>query len=68
MREDEPTVRMVVTCLVNVAADYVRTLGDDPQHIEALFHAFLTGTPEEQKEAVRVFGEAFRPKPESMDS
>ncbi len=60
--ETEDSVRMVTTCIINIAADYVRTLGDDPKHVEALFHAFLTGTEEQQKEAVKAFGEAFAPK------
>ena len=64
LREDEATVRMVVTCIVNVAADYTRALGDDPKHIETLFHTFLTGTPDEQRAAVQAFGEAFLPKVE----
>lgn len=66
LREDEATVRLVATCLVNVAAEHVLALGDDPKHIEDLFHAFLTGTPEEQREAVRVFGEAFKPAVEPI--
>lgn len=65
--ETEASVRMVSTCLVNIAAEYVKAVGDDPKHIEALFHGFLTGTEEEQKAAVKAFGEAFAPKPENTE-
>jgi hypothetical protein len=64
LEETDVTARIVITTLVNIAADYSNMIGDDPKHIEALFHAFLTGTPDQQREAVKAFGEAFLPKPE----
>lgn len=67
IEETEASVRMVATCLVNITAEYVRALGDDPQHIQRLFGAFLTGTEEEQREAVKAFGQAFAPQPEPSE-
>jgi hypothetical protein len=61
LEETDVTARIVITTLVNIAAEYTKLIGDDPKHIEALFHAFLTGAPEEQKAAVKAFGEAFLP-------
>jgi hypothetical protein len=57
--ENEATVRMVASCFVNIAAEYVKVVGDDPEHIEKLFHAFLTGNEDEQRAAVKEYGEAF---------
>lgn len=65
IEESVPSARLVMTSLVNIAAQYSRALEDDPKHIEALFHGFLTADEEGQKEAVRIFGEAFAPKPET---
>ncbi len=59
LEETPATVRLVSSCLVHVAANYVRAVGDDPKHIEALFHAFLTGDEPMQKEAIKAYGEAF---------
>jgi len=66
LQENEPTVRTLVTCLLHVAGDYTRALGDDPVHAEKLFRAFATGTPEQIQAAVKAFGEAFQPVPESI--
>lgn len=64
IEENEGSARMVLTCLVNIASQYNRALEDDPTHVEALFHAFLSGTEEEQRAAVKAYGEAFVPPPE----
>jgi hypothetical protein len=62
--ETPEMIRTVATCLIRVAADYTRTLGDDAEPIEALFHAFLTGDEDAQRAAVKTFGEASALKPD----
>jgi hypothetical protein len=56
--ETDAAARLVASCLINIAAVYIRTIGDPPDHIETLFHTFLTGSVEQQKEAVRLYGES----------
>ena len=63
--ETPEMIRTILTCMIRVSAEYSNHLGDDPEHIQALFKAFLTGTEEEQRLAIAAFGAAFLPKPEA---
>jgi hypothetical protein len=53
------TTRVVASVLLNIAAEYLRSVDDEPQVAIDLFTAFMKGTPEEQKLAVQKFGEAL---------
>lgn len=55
--ETAGSYRIVASVLINMAAEYVIAAEDDPKHIEALFHVFLTGTEDEQRAAVKKFGD-----------
>lgn len=60
-------MRMVATVLLNLGADYLRQAGEAPDDATALFTAFMTGTEEEQRAALKHFSELpFKEKEEPL--
>lgn len=63
----EQNMRMVATVLLNLGADYMRSAGETPEEAIALFKAFMTGTEEEQRAALKHFSELpFQKKDEPV--
>lgn len=51
------TSRLVASILLNLSAHYLHEVGESEEVPIALLRAFMSGTEDEQKEALRQYGE-----------